>query len=285
MTRICPSFGLVLALWGVFMGPLLLAQSSERGRGAIVEPAVLVQASGDSIEGQIEQVHTSRTPQHIRFRRSPSAPFRTYGPTEIQSVQMRDGVRLVSHTVSVYLVPQAPSAARTYLQSDKPHTTKDTLLLEVLVDGPLTLYTKQGPRDRFFLESDEKKIELIERRWLEDTRRGTSELIVKPWHRQQLPTFMHGCPNAQEQIPTSTRTISSLAKVVLRYNRCTTQGRAIPLSSLLELSLGLEIGASQHRIPSIASTWRRGYQAGISLEVLHTGSYQWAVYSSLGVTR
>lgn len=224
----------------------------------------------------------AQTPQRIRFRRASDASFRSYGPTDLRSVETDSGLQLVSRAVSVYQVPPSRSAARSYLRAEKPRTRKDTLLLEVLVDGPLSLYTKQGDRSHFYLESDEKLVELIKRHWLEKDKRTGFILKTSPWYRQQLPGYMHNCPNAQEQIPSTDRTIRSLSSVLVKYNRCTTKGRAVPLSTLLEFSLGVETRVVERRIPSVPSVWTSGYEVGVSAEVQYTrGDDYWAASGNL----
>ena len=233
--------------------------------------AVLVTASGDSVSGTLAPWNRSQTPQTVHFRLESASGTTRYGPTDLRTVETTEGRRLVSRAVQVYQVPTDPKKAGAYLRSNQRLMRPDTLLMEVVVDGPLRLYTKQGDRNRYFLETDTDIVELIQPRW-RDTRNGEEVLATSDRYRRQLKNRMEGCPEVQEKANGVKKTLKALRKIVLEYNRCVTGksgGQPVAAEkgywSQLVTSYSLQARSSWNYIPSRTDHFENGYALGATV--------------------
>jgi hypothetical protein len=121
--------------------------------------------------------------------------------------------------VQVDQVPANPKAATDYLKAGRPPKRPDTLLLESVEEGPLSLYTKQGRRDRYYVEGDEEIIELVERtRYLE----AQDAMFTSHQYRQHLTNRMEPCPEVQDDVGGTALKLRPLKELVSRYNQCVT---------------------------------------------------------------
>jgi hypothetical protein len=146
----------------------------------------------------------------------------------------------------------------------------DTLLMEVVVAGPLRLYTKQGDRNRYFLESDDDIVELIRPRW-RASEHEEGALATSDRYRRQLKDRMDRCPKVQEDAGGVEKTLGALRTIVLRYNRCVTgESGGQPVAaekgywSQFETSYSLQARSSWNYIPGRTDQFRNGYALGVS---------------------
>jgi hypothetical protein len=223
---------LLLLVCGLAVGPSGAA-AQVGGVAASAEPtywdATVVTADGDSLTGQVAGWPWSRTPRRIQFRPEASAAPTTYAPAALRSVTRTDGTRrLVRRSVQIDQVPSDPEAATAYLRSDRPARVRDTLLLEVVVEGPLSLYTVQGrppPRGRaparrrshHFVDAGGTIVELIQRRRYVSSERAVQTI---PRYRQQLAVRMDDCSDVRAKVATLPFDLNRIRALVADYNRC-----------------------------------------------------------------
>ena len=256
----------------------------------------MITTTGDSLNGMVGWSTEVNTPETVRFRETRGSTVTTYSPSTLRGVHFATGRRLVSRVVQVDQVPTNPEAASEYLQSGRPIKRRDTLFLEVVVEGPLALYTKQGKRDRYYVESNEDIAELIKRTRY---RRSGRILATNHRYRRQLANRMSGCAEVREKTEDIRLTYRSLREVVADYNRCKTgtvsflldtrptftvsygvvggvvgskpkTSGAFSIISEYDLSLGYTLGARAH--VKFSKQWAVGMQLAYVGETLRSAS-------------
>lgn len=216
LSRLCGGLLLTLTV-------LLMSVSSVQGQNAQPDglKATVVTADGDSLNGQIEQWRPKpHTPTKIRFHHTSTQSATTYRPQELQAFKLDAPSRqFVSRTVQVDQVPTNPKDATDFLRKNRQIKKTDTLFLEVVVKGPLTLYTRQGERDRYYAEKEHEITELIKRRRFVESKRA---IATDDRYRQQLANLMRDCPEVQRDAQDVRLDFHPLRSLAARYNRCIT---------------------------------------------------------------
>jgi hypothetical protein len=282
--------GGLLLVW-ILTGVRATAQEAAPSPDSRFHAATLVTTSGDSLEGEVQDWNWSRTPEQVHFRPTPASATTTYGPSELRSVETESTSRLlVSRKVHVDLVPTDPERADDFLDEKRPVTKRDTLLLEVMVDGPLSLYTRQGPRNRYYVESDGSIGELVKRRrYVEDK----DAVATNHRYRQQLTNRMDGCPDVRAEAEDVDRHFRSLGTLVSQYNECVTGASSSFIQedqARFATSFGVIGGVQRGQLAlSDAITdgfgvfgWGTGYKLGAAVTArILRGDGQWALRGEL----
>lgn len=218
--------------------------------------ATVVTASGDTLDGQIEHWKPrTHTPEAIHFRRGHAERVRVYQPTNLKAVNLKDETRrFVSRAVEVDQVPTDPKRANDFLQAGRRIKKPDTLLLEVVVEGVLTLYTKQGNRDRYYIEIEDEITELIKRTRYLPSKGG---MATNHRYRRQLANHMSGCGEVLAKAKHAKLTYRSLREIVVEYNQCKTGTVAFLAENLLsvDVTFGITAGVARSS-PSVSGNVR-----------------------------
>lgn len=241
---------------------------------AVYQDTVVV-APDDSLTGRVAWERGAPTPSWVRLRTHPDAEPTEYAPSQVRAVHLADGRRLVGRAVQVDQVPDAPAAAQRYIQAQRPPVRADTLLLEVVVDGPLRLYATHGERTRFFVASGTagaSPSELIRRRV-----RREGSVYTSHRFRAQLHARMDGCPAVRADAKAAAFRRTALKDLVVRYNRCAVGGDAFFVQdtrSQFEVQFGGTAGGTRSRVslPVFVGEyewfgWGQGYMLGLTADV------------------
>jgi hypothetical protein len=261
-----------------FVGPHT-AEAQEAASGsaeaAAYRDTVVVAPDDDSLTGRVMWGRGAPTPSSVRLKAHPGAEPTEYAPSKVRAVHLTDGRRLVGRAVQVDQVPDAPAAAQRYIQSQQPPVRADTLLLEVVVDGPLRLYATHGERTRFFVASGTvgaSPSELIRRRV-----RREGSVYTSHRFRAQLQARMDGCPAVRADAKTATFRRTALKDLVVRYNRCAVGDGAFFVQdkrAQFEVQFGGTAGGTRSRVslPVFVGEyewfgWGQGYVLGLTADV------------------
>lgn len=206
---------------------LSAALSLLTGRAAAqaFEPGYVVRLAGDTLRGEIENHHWEEPPTSIRFRAGSSSPVATFRPGQLRAVRLGSGRYFRADVLPV------DRGAETELRrlprglafNQKP----DSVLAEVLVEGPATLLRMQLAATHYFVRREQQPyLELTERRYLREVRGG---LLVTDAnnYRAQLSTYFGDCAAVTGQLHLLDFTAPALTGLIQAYNRsCSAAGQA-----------------------------------------------------------
>ncbi|SNC75778.1 hypothetical protein SAMN06265337_3050 [Hymenobacter gelipurpurascens] len=164
------------------------------------EPGYLVRLSGDTVRGELENGFWEEAPASLRFREQPTGPIQTWPTRSLQSFGLRNGRRW---RAQVLTYDAAAESRRDFVRPDAPRTrlVTDTLLTEVLLDGPLGLSVAfQSTTPHYFVQrAGQPPLELVNRLFLRTNAEGRQMLSTANDFREQLRQYLQpDCPAASQ---------------------------------------------------------------------------------------
>jgi DNA-binding XRE family transcriptional regulator len=169
----------------------------------------LVNLSGDTLRGEIDNRDWSKSPEVIRFRKSKNAEIQKFSAYQCQGMGLETGLSYRSFQTTLY---------RTKEYHDRPNyeTVKDTtVFMEVIAKGKQTLleFVEKGEKSRFFIQKNQiQKEQLIYHSYYSGTK-----LFHNRQYQKQLAELK---PNAQTENLTYER--HTLTKFINDINRTST---------------------------------------------------------------
>jgi hypothetical protein len=182
----------------------ILAVASTAQAQADFRPGYIVEASGDTVRGQVDYRGAQRSARLTRFRAASESPVTDYTPVQLRAYGFASGKQYQTESVAL-----AGAASEPYF-------------LEVIVLGPTSLLSLRGKDDaeHLYLRKGSQPLqELIQRTeetFVNDTRylRNTNEF------QRTLAASMQDCPVVQPSLTKLRYSVGSLAAVVRQYNAC-----------------------------------------------------------------
>lgn len=193
--------------------------------GQAFEPGLLVRSSGDTLRGEVENSFWVKPPTFIRFRRTPESPPELFKPRQLRSVSFAGG------RYFRYLPLPLDQAAETRLdrlpKGRYPNIQVDTLLAEVLVDGPLSLLRVVLPGSTHYVlyQPGQTALDLSAQQYLRQTDAGSWAIVEGNNYLNQLDRYFSQCPEALKAAQKVPFTAKALAAVVQAYNETCTAAR------------------------------------------------------------
>ncbi|WP_303310155.1 hypothetical protein [Hymenobacter sp. BT730] len=193
--------------------------SLSSGFSQTIQPGYYVRAAGDTVRGDLENAYWQDAPAIIRFR--------PQGQMALQTLRTRSllgfGLHNLRNWRTQYLTYDAAAESNpAYLQTDAPRTrfVKDTLVTEVLVEGPITLLAAfQGTTPHYFLLYQEQTpLELVDRRYQYTGPDGRRYLSRVNDYREQLRAFLPACPEVESRISKLPYDEKAIIRLVQQYN-------------------------------------------------------------------
>ena len=183
----------------------------------IYEPGLLVRANGDTLRGEIENGFWNEPPTFIRFRPAAGSASVLYQPRQLRAVSFTKGRRFRYEALPI------DYAADTRL--DMLHhgyvldVRRDSLLAEVLVEGPTMLWRVARPGAVHYLvrRPGQPVIDLSERRYLRQSSQGTWVVTEGNNYHNQLQFYFSDCPTTREAAATVAFTTAALVELVRAY--------------------------------------------------------------------
>ncbi|MBF9141249.1 hypothetical protein [Hymenobacter properus] len=186
-------------------------------QGQVFERGFVVTAAGDTLRGEIENRFWQQPPTRIDFRPAPGAPTQAYGRAGLRAFGLDGGRYFRTEVVPV------DRAARSH-GTDLPtrlviSQRPDTLLTEVLVDGPAPLLrVVLGDVTHYFVGRPGKPFEeLVDRKYL-STANGREGILSANNYKAQLLQYFGDCPAASSAVGGAPFTVAGLSAVVQAFN-------------------------------------------------------------------
>lgn len=159
----------------------------------------VVTAPGDTVRGFVNYREAAKAYRECDFRPAEHAATTTYQPGQVAGYGFVGNAYFASRTVEV--------------ESGKP----ETVFLEVLVKGPVTLYKYQGG---FFLEKGDGRLMWVA--YSETRIENNSGTYLKKSNRYIgiVNMMMHDCESMGRSVEQLTLSEKQITKLVERYNKC-----------------------------------------------------------------
>ena len=229
-------------------------------------------SAGDTLRGEVENLFWSDPPAAVRFRPAPAAPLVTYPARQLGGFGLASGRVLRREVVPLDRAAQVQLSKLPagLVQRQQP----DTVLADVLVDGPATLLEVKLDDVKHFLirRAAQPYLELVERRYLQQAANGTTRTVDGNNYRGQLLRYFTDCPAAVEATGKAPYTAEGITRVVQAYNaQCSAGKQAGRTYQLAEKARSRHCRASraragrtlQHDAPtSSGGNWRTAGHAG-----------------------
>ena len=183
------------------------------------EPGLLVRSNGDTLRGEIENGFWVEPPPFVRFRSAPSSPSQRFEPRQLRAVSFNGG------RYFRYKILPLDLAAETRLdhlpRGLYAHIETDSLLAEVLVEGPATLLRVALPGGIHYVlrTPDQPQLELSKRRYLRLANNGVWAVAKGNNYKNQPAIYFSKCPTAGTAAQSVDFTADGLAAVVQAYNQ------------------------------------------------------------------
>lgn len=186
------------------------------------EPGLLVRSSGDTLRGEIENGFWVEPPIFIRFRATPNSPSQLFQPRQLRAVRFTNG-----RYFRYQILPIDHAAETRQDNLRRGYATDvhiDSLLAEVLLDGPATLLRVVRPGSIHYplLLPGQAPLDLCEHQYLRENSNGYWQTTDGNNFRGQLLQAFTDCPEARTATLQAAFTAPSLTAVVQAYNTACT---------------------------------------------------------------
>jgi hypothetical protein len=194
--------------------------------GQAYEPGLLVCANGDTLRGEIENGHWEQPPTFIRFRAAPDSASRLFKPRQLRRVSFAKGRQFSFEALPID--HSAETRPDRLVLGLHPDVRTDSLLAEVLVEGPASLLRVVRISATHYLvrRPGQPVLDLAERLYLHTGRYGALERVNGNNYRAQLGLFFGDCPAASRAAAPAAFTPPELAAVVQAFNESCASGGA-----------------------------------------------------------
>lgn len=184
----------------------------------VFEPGYLVLSPGDTLRGELENEFWSDPPKMVRFRPTAAAPIVTYRASQLRAVQLASGRLMRRELLPIdYAATKNPGQLVYGLTMQQQ---PDSLLADVLVEGPATLLgVEWGQVRHFFVRREQRPyLEMTERRYLDNG--GPNGVVLRDGnnYRGQLSLYFGDCAPAVAAADRAQFTATDLIGVVQAYN-------------------------------------------------------------------
>lgn len=191
----------------------------------VYEPGWLVRSNGDTLRGEIENSFWREPPTAVRFRPAPTSSSQLFQSRQVRGFGLRGGRYFRREALPIdyaadMRVAYAPDRTTTDIRTD-------SLLAEVLVDGPATLWRVTLPGTTHFLlrRPGRPVLDMSEHRYRQQSSGGSFAVINGNDYRNQLPVYVSDCPAASQAAQTARFTPEGLAAVAEAYNTACGSGQ------------------------------------------------------------
>ena len=208
----------------------------------------IITASGDTINGMIEDQNRLRSPFRISFKADNLEKASYFKPSEIKAAILDSGDYYVSSVIEIDMDYVKSIKLKESYSNDNVKIV-DTVFLRVIIQGKLSLYlfTDDNFKDHFYSTTKTNSyFELIYKRLPVDIN-GIVYLKEVSLYKSQLTSLMSDCPDALNKISRTEYNEKALFALFRKFNNClpgnfiSYESRYIPSKSSIYLFTGLDI--------------------------------------------
>lgn len=214
----------------------------------------VVNHSGDTLRGLIDDKNWLSNPGQVLFRKSQEATPVAYTPADIQAFSLNSREHYRSKAV---MYDVSPHRLADLGSSPNPAWQSDTLFLRVDTEGAVSLYylRENTDKEHFFLEKNGGVAEDLLNVRYTISREGSKQMITTQQYKSQLKNYLGDCNALNGKLYKVKYELEAIRNVVKQYNRCvgeaeagqpTQEGR----SRLLEAGLVVGVHATKLQFAS-----------------------------------
>lgn len=194
-----------------FFGTQVLAQTN-------FLPAKIVNAVGDTIQGEIDYRNWDKNPNKITFRNHEQKEILEFTPKDIQGFSVADEVYLSARVETEKIGNQLG-------QSPTIETTIETVFLQTIIAGEksLFLFKNEASRENYYIKENNEFYLLKYKKYnREQTVGGTTKSYVaeNKYFLGQLGAYLKDCPNIQKDVTITQYKKESLSRLFVGYYDC-----------------------------------------------------------------
>ncbi|TGE22253.1 PorT family protein [Hymenobacter aquaticus] len=222
------SCALVSALGALILLPA--TAQAQTGR----QPGYIVPLAGDTVRGTLVLGRAQRNALLCEFQAAGQAAAKQYQPAELR------GYGTAGLVYAAYQVPRS---------ADSVTTARKSVFLELLVPGPLQLYSlKEESKERFFIgtQPTEQLMELKQRK-TSVQRAGKQFVITERMYQDTLVRVLRACPEQAARAKDVLFNAPDLTRVITNYNQCVAPQlpkQSTPTAKRNTIGFGLVLGTS-----------------------------------------
>jgi hypothetical protein len=220
----------------------------------------VLRSTGDTLRGEVENGFWNEPPAFVRFRPTAGSASQLLQPQQVRAFGLTGGRYF---RFEVLPIDHAAETRLALLPQGNAHNVQqDSLLAEVLLEGPVTLLRVARPAvlHLLLLSPHRPVLDLSERLYLRQRPNLAWAVTDGNNYRGELGLYFQGCPEAFTAIQTAPFTAEGLAAVVSTYNRSCSPSRQAGRSWLsqakprrwLSLQGGVLAGMRFNRIGSLS---------------------------------
>ncbi|UYZ62799.1 hypothetical protein [Hymenobacter weizhouensis] len=231
-------------------------------------PGYLVRAAGDTVRGELENGFWEDAPATLRFRTAPAAAVQEVSTRSLRGFGLSQG----RFWRRQYLTYDAAAESRrdlTQLDAPRSRLVSDSLLTEVLVQGPVLLTVAfRGTTPHYFVQqTDRPPLELVARTYRRTGPDGRQYFSAVNNYKEQLRLYLPECPALAGRWEKLRFEARQLQQAIQDYNtQCLGQASVLtaqPRTARLRLEWGGLAGAAYTRA-TLGSGTATGFNVAVA---------------------
>lgn len=205
--RLPKTFALVC---GLFLSAFSYAQKNYL-------PGKIITTQNDTIAGYIDFRNWEKNPVEIRFKKEESSSEVIYSPLQISRFEVNNEAYIGAIVESEI----SPSKINLLQRGSTPTTRTDTVFLQVLIEGPVSLYHYKNDveNSNFYIRENTAFELLIYKKYILGEE-GKTLINENKKYIGQLTLYLGNCSTIQPKINTSTYSQRSLLNLFELYYKC-----------------------------------------------------------------
>lgn len=184
-------------------------------------PGFIIKSPGDTLKGFIEYKRWDRSPLKIFFKKLLEEKPTEYTPIQIKSF----GVANENYESAIVDVDASPHKIAELSQTSTPEFIRDTVFLQILVQGEKTLLhlKDRNAKNHFYIKEEEKYQPLVYKQYIIMGGPSGKFMAKNESYKNLLDNYLKNCSSIQNRIKTAKYEVGPLTKLFYYYYQCTNQ--------------------------------------------------------------
>jgi hypothetical protein len=185
--------------------------------GQAYEPGLLVTSRGDTLRGEIENAFWVEPPTFVRFRATPESSSQLFQPRQLRAVSFTGGRYFRYEALPIDYA--ASNQLSDVLGNPRPDVRTDSVLAEVLLEGPVMLWRVVRPNSAHYLlrRPGQPTLDLCERKFIRELPSGARQIVDGNNFSGRLKIYFGDCPLAIAAAQSAAFTATGIGSVVVAY--------------------------------------------------------------------